>query len=224
MKECLIKIDGSVMDIIKFMVDNFNFIEVGKNGIQFTSDIKFGAAVSEMDDDAMRQLYGTDYIAPCKFLHVNINKRYDEVYDEDNDCYYDPDFDDRPYDLYSFKIKNYGDYLSMSKEFVNGEYFKPHTYVNDKIEFMNKFFKEFSNINRYTKDRKKLKDDAFIEFKVLVHDNPIELIKVWKEIYGLSVCEGRCISQALNHKRNSQKLGKHNSSCSRQSCTRCISC
>lgn len=185
MKECVIRLDGNVIDILNFMIDNFKFIEMGKRGLEFTSIINFGASVNEMDNDAMRQIYGTDAMGICRELKVNINKHYGEEYDEDTDSYYEVEPDDRPYDLYSFTIKNYGDYNILTKEFINGQYFKPHTSVFDKIEFMNDFFKAFSNLQ--FKDHKKLNDLGHLSIKTLVHDDPIELIKKWNERYNLGI-------------------------------------
>ena len=127
MNNCIIELRGEVKNILKFMTENMNFVYVNNCGIQFTTDINFGYITKEMDEDAMKELYGVPVITPVRYLKVNINKS-DGYYEDDEE------YDERPYDLYDFKIYNVGD---MNERYFNLEY---------KLTFFNTYFIDFSRL------------------------------------------------------------------------------
>ena len=94
MNNCVIGLRGDVKNIIKFMVENINFVHVDDNGVKFTTEVNFGRIVKELDEDAMKELYGVPVSTPVKYLKVDIHKSEGEY------CEYDEGMEDnRPYDL-----------------------------------------------------------------------------------------------------------------------------
>lgn len=182
MNNCVIELRGEVKNIIRFMVENMNFVYVDNNGIKFTTDVNFGNIVKEMDEDAMKELYGVPVVTPVKYLKVNINKSEGEYGDPDEE------YDDRPYDLYNFKITNVGDfnerYFSLEYKLVDGQCFRDHSYACDKRKFINEFFDNFSGLRKCVKnDMRKLDDWCWIKFEVPVYDVPIEITEAWRKEY-----------------------------------------
>lgn len=172
LQECLIKLTGNTKDIIKFMVENMRFVCVGKNGIQFISEISITPNV----------------FVRCNEFKIDIIKGENIVYDEELDSYIElTDEDDRPNKLYSFVIVNDYNYVIIKKSVFRGNYFEPDTIVNDKLDFMSEFFKDFYIENRFErKDIRKLTDLAIVNIKVLTHEIPIDTVESWRKTYNLN--------------------------------------
>ena len=184
MNNCVIELRGEVKNIIRFMVENMNFVYVDNNGIKFTTDVNFGNIVKEMDDDAMRELYGVPVVTPVKYLEVSVHKSEGEY------CESEEEYDDRPYDLYEFRIYNVGDfnerYFNIEYKFLNGQCFRDHTHAYDKRKFINEFFDNFSGLRKCVKnDMRKLDDWCWIEFEVPVYDVPVEITEAWRQEYDI---------------------------------------
>ena len=181
MNNCIIELRGEVKNILKFMTENMNFVYVNNCGIQFTTDINFGYITKEMDEDAMKELYGVPVITPVRYLKVNINKS-DGYYEDDEE------YDERPYDLYDFKIYNVGDmnerYFNLEYKLVDGQCFRDHSHTTDKRKFMNEFFDKFAGLRKCVKNDMKVLDDwCWIEFEVPVYDVPVQITEMWREKY-----------------------------------------
>ena len=67
MNNCVIELRGEVKNIIKFMVENINFVHADNNGVNFTTEINFGKIVRELDEDAMKELYGVPVNIPVRY-------------------------------------------------------------------------------------------------------------------------------------------------------------
>ena len=182
MNNCVIELRGEVKNIIKFMVENINFVHADNNGVNFTTEINFGKIVRELNEDAMKELYGVPVSIPVRYLKVEIHKSEGEY------CGYDEMEDNRPYDLYDFKIFNVGDindhYFNIEYKLFDGQCFRDHTYVQDKRKFINDFFDKFAGLRKCRKEDTRVLDDwMWIEFEVPVYDIPVNVTEAWREEY-----------------------------------------
>lgn len=211
MNICRFEINGEIVKIIRFLTDNVKFAKADYSGIQFTNELVFGNIVKELDEDAMKEIYGVPVSRYCNYMEVEVYKGGDEYYDDETDSYYAAnEDDDRPYDLYKFRIfTNDGRYFSMTKDFFRGEYFRNKTFVSNKRELINEFFKDFSDLSLYNrKDKVRLGDWCSLKFEVCVYDFPIEVVERWREEYGISISmlyfDGKTVTRCYRH----EKIGK----------------
>lgn len=182
MNNCVVELRGEVRNIIKFMIENINFVHVDENGVKFTAELNLGRLVKELDDDAMKELYGVPVSIPVRHLQVNVYKS------EGAYCSCDEEEDDRPHDLYDFKIYNVGDlydhYFNIEFKIVDGKWFPDHSHTMDKRKFMNEFFDKFSGLRKCCKDDMKVLDDWMsLEMEFLVYDVPTEITETWRNEY-----------------------------------------
>ena len=182
MNNCVIELRGEVKNIIKFMAENINFVHVDNNGVKFTTEINFGRIVKELDEDAMKELYGVPVSIPVKYLKVDVHKSEGDFCDPEE---YE---DNRPYDLFDFKIYNVGDmndnYFNIEYKIFDGQCFRDHTHAQDKRKFINEFFDKFAGLRKCCKeDMRVLNDWMWIEFEVPVYDIPVNVTEAWREEY-----------------------------------------
>lgn len=215
MNICKIELRGQVGNIIRFLSDNVNFAKADSKGIRFTNKLLFGKLMKELDNDAMKEIYGVPVANVCNWMSIAVYKNERDYYDEDIDCYVgDPDNDDRPHDLYKFKISTYdGKYFNITKDFFRGEYFRENTYVEDKSDFINQFFKDFTELRPYNKKEMiRLQDWGTLTFEVGVYDIPLEILETWRREYELSVdtlyFDGNKITRCIKHLCDEEEFNK----------------
>jgi hypothetical protein len=190
MNICKVFLRGQVNNMVRFLTDNVKFAKAGSKGIRFTNELVFGNIVKEMNEEVMREKYGVPVSKVCNWMQIEVYKNEEEYYDEDNDCYYACNVnDDRPYDMYKFKISTHdGIYFIIHKDFFKGEYFRNNTYETNKREFMNEFFDYYSDLRMCSaKDTLRLKDYSIVSFEVGVYNIPIDILEKWRKEYELSI-------------------------------------
>jgi hypothetical protein len=153
--------------MIKFIVNEIKFMSANDMGLKFVTEVKLHEC--------------NKYIEVNKFK-VDVHKQFDGEFD-----FADKD-DTRPDDIYSFDINRYGDCYVINKKFIYGEYFKPHTIVGNKIEFINQFLNDYSGLSPYSlEDKRKLSDYGSIEIEVWSEDDTlIESVLHWCKNYNMN--------------------------------------
>jgi hypothetical protein len=189
MNKCLVRFYGSVKEIIKFMVENMEFIEVNESGLKFVSVMNFGKFITESDELFMRDQYGVKpYEECCKMQVIVFPYEYKEYSDNE---YYDPCDESFSEHVYNFKVENHGSFFDIYKTFEKNVCYQ-NKFVAKPREFMSEFFNYFaqpniSSMEDRQKLQKKMKQEASLEIEFKVYDFPLELLNKWYEQYELSV-------------------------------------
>jgi hypothetical protein len=187
MNKCQVRIIGSLKEVLKFMVDNMEFVEVDDNGVKFINVMNFGKTMKESDELFMKDQYGVKPYTPCLKMKVIVyNNEFKLYYDDDGEYYENP-----PKNLYEFRVENHGAFYDMYKTYEKNVCFQDE-FVTRPKEFMSEFFGYFTQPNIFSQHEKKdlqhkMKLEACIDFEFETYDFPLELLNLWYDYYNLSI-------------------------------------
>lgn len=187
MNKCSVKFHGSVKEIIKFMVDNMEFIEVNENGLKFVTIMNFGKTMTESDELFMRDQYGVKPYEECCNMRVAVYTQNYKHYDDDM-CY---NYETASECIYDFKVENHGSFFDVYKTFEKNVCYQ-NKFVTKPREFISEFFNYFAQPNIISREemdklQEKMKQEATLEIEFKVYDFPLELLNKWYEQYELAV-------------------------------------
>lgn len=185
MNKCQVRISGSLKEVMKFMVDNMEFVEVDDNGVRFINVMNFGKTMKESDELFMKEQYSVKPNTPCLKMKVVVGNNEYKLYDDDE--YYE----NPPKNLYEFRVENHGAFYDMYKTYEKNVCFQDE-FVTRPKEFMSEFFDYFTQPNIFSIQEKKdlqhkMKLEACADFEFETYDFPLELINLWYDYYNLSI-------------------------------------
>lgn len=186
MNKCQVKVFGNVKEVVTFMIDNMEFLEVDNNGIKFVTIMNFGKTVKESDELFMKEQYGVKPCTPCLKMKMVVTNNEYKVYPDEDDYY-----DQSSKNLYEFRVENHGAFYDVYKTYEKNVCFQDE-FVRRPKEFMSEFFNYFAQPNIFSHEDKKelqekMKLEAWIEFEFETYDFPLELLNIWYEYYNLSI-------------------------------------
>lgn len=184
MNKCQVKICGSLKEVMKFMVDNMEFIEVDDNGVKFITSMNFGKTMKESNELFMKEQYGVKPYTSCLKMKVVVGNSEHKLYDDE---YYE----NPPKNLYEFRVENHGAFYDMYKTYEKNVCFQDE-FVTRPKEFMSEFFDYFAQPNIFSHQDKndlqhKMKLEAWLDFEFETYDFPLELLNLWYGYYNLSI-------------------------------------
>lgn len=184
MNKCQVRISGSLKEVMKFMVDNMEFVEVDDNGVRFINVMNFGKTMKESDELFMKEQYSVKPNTPCLKMKVVVGNNEYKLYDDE---YYE----NPPKNLYEFRVENHGAFYDMYKTYEKNVCFQDE-FVTRPKEFMSEFFDYFTQPNIFSIQEKKdlqhkMKLEACADFEFETYDFPLELINLWYDYYNLSI-------------------------------------
>ena len=107
MNKCQVKICGSLKEVMKFMIDNMEFVEVDDKGVKFINVMNFGKTMKESDALFMKEQYSVKPYTPCLKMKVVVGNNEHKLYDDDE--YYE----NPPKNLYEFRVENHGAFYDL---------------------------------------------------------------------------------------------------------------
>lgn len=180
MNKCLIKMYGPVKEVIKFMVNEMNFVSATDNGLQFVAEVNFAQSMKETDELFLQDNYSVAPVSYCEKMEVDVQQYY--TYDDED---YEYEFDDIKH-LYKFHLVKSGkSYFELYKNFEKEVCFNDK-HVSDNMEFMSEFFNYFKTPYNYAVSKElKQKLDAHMafSFEVYTYGLPIMVFNNWLEKY-----------------------------------------
>ena len=180
MNKCLIKMYGPVKEVIKFMVNEMNFVSATDNGLQFVAEVNFAQSMRENDELFLQDNYSVAPVSCCEKMEVDVQQFYTQDDEE-----YDYEYDDVKH-LYKFHLIKSGKiYFELYKNFEKEVCFNDK-HVSDNMEFMSEFFNYFKTPYNYAVSKElKQRLDAHMafSFEVYTYGLPVSVFNNWLEKY-----------------------------------------
>lgn len=186
--KCHVRFYGPVKEMLKFMVDNMDFVRVNDKGISFKVGINFSKLMKENDELFMKEQHGVNLYEECNIMKVDVStEKYRN--NDDYDDYFD--YDNPPRSMYKFRVENHGGFFDIYKSYEKEECFHD-VFVTKPREFISDFFNYFSqgSVNsreEFAKLQERINMSSVLEIEFSTFSFPLNILNEWKELYNLAI-------------------------------------